>query len=72
MDMDGAGNVQYLIIDIKWWYLTIIVLSVTVIYMMGFFLAESEITKLQRQFRIMEGDRQAYNIQAREQIRKQQ
>ncbi|KAM7402314.1 hypothetical protein PAMP_017561 [Pampus punctatissimus] len=34
--------------------------------------AESEISKLQRQFRIMEGDRQAYNIQAREQIRKQQ
>uniref|UniRef100_A0A8C9XZ71 Outer dynein arm docking complex subunit 1 n=1 Tax=Sander lucioperca TaxID=283035 RepID=A0A8C9XZ71_SANLU len=34
--------------------------------------AESEIAKLQRQFRIMEGDRQAYNIQAREQIRKQQ
>ncbi|XP_029358762.1 coiled-coil domain-containing protein 114 [Echeneis naucrates] len=34
--------------------------------------AESEIAKLQRQFRIMEGDRQAYSIQAREQIRKQQ
>ncbi|KAI3369946.1 hypothetical protein L3Q82_024753, partial [Scortum barcoo] len=34
--------------------------------------AESEIAKLQRQFRIMEGDRQAYNLQAREQIRKQQ
>ncbi|KAM8916812.1 coiled-coil domain-containing protein 114 isoform 3-T3 [Spinachia spinachia] len=34
--------------------------------------AESEIAKLQRQFRVMEGDRQAYNIQAREQIRKQQ
>nr|XP_040059490.1 coiled-coil domain-containing protein 114 isoform X2 [Gasterosteus aculeatus aculeatus] len=34
--------------------------------------AESEIAKLQRQFRIMEGDRQAYNIQARKQIRKQQ
>uniref|UniRef100_A0A3B4WS16 Outer dynein arm docking complex subunit 1 n=1 Tax=Seriola lalandi dorsalis TaxID=1841481 RepID=A0A3B4WS16_SERLL len=34
--------------------------------------AESEIAKLQRQFRIMEGDRQTYNIQAREQIRKQQ
>ncbi|XP_068450833.1 coiled-coil domain-containing protein 114 isoform X2 [Clinocottus analis] len=33
---------------------------------------ESEIAKLQRQFRIMEGDRQAYNIQAQEQIRKQQ
>ncbi|KAM6947019.1 coiled-coil domain-containing protein 114 [Lycodopsis pacificus] len=33
---------------------------------------ESEIAKLQRQFRIMEGDRQAYNFQAREQIRKQQ
>ncbi|KAF3856162.1 hypothetical protein F7725_016885 [Dissostichus mawsoni] len=33
---------------------------------------ESEIAKLQRQFRIMEGDRQAYTIQAREQIRKQQ
>ncbi|XP_068567821.1 coiled-coil domain-containing protein 114 [Cebidichthys violaceus] len=33
---------------------------------------ESEISKLQRQFRIMEGDRQAYNFQAREQIRKQQ
>ncbi|KAL6111933.1 odad1 [Pungitius sinensis] len=33
---------------------------------------ESEIAKLQRQFRIMEGDRQAYNNQAREQIRKQQ
>ncbi|TNN66222.1 hypothetical protein EYF80_023561 [Liparis tanakae] len=33
---------------------------------------ESEIAKLQRQFRIMEGDRQVYNIQAREQIRKQQ
>ncbi|XP_041815303.1 coiled-coil domain-containing protein 114 isoform X2 [Chelmon rostratus] len=33
---------------------------------------ESEIAKLQRQFRIMEGDRQAYNLQAREQIRKQQ
>ncbi|XP_034389836.1 coiled-coil domain-containing protein 114 [Cyclopterus lumpus] len=34
--------------------------------------AESEIAKLQRQFRIMERDRQVYNIQAREQIRKQQ
>ncbi|KAK2861945.1 hypothetical protein Q5P01_001478 [Channa striata] len=33
---------------------------------------EPEIAKLQRQFRIMEGYRQAYNIQAREQIRKQQ
>ncbi|XP_045931640.1 coiled-coil domain-containing protein 114 isoform X2 [Micropterus dolomieu] len=33
---------------------------------------ESEIAKLQRQFKIMEGDRQAYNLQAREQIRKQQ
>ncbi|XP_044030179.1 coiled-coil domain-containing protein 114 isoform X7 [Siniperca chuatsi] len=33
--------------------------------------AESEIAKLQRQFRIMEGDRQAYNLQAQEQIRKQ-
>ncbi|KAK5872650.1 hypothetical protein PBY51_013332 [Eleginops maclovinus] len=33
--------------------------------------AESEIAKLQRQFRIMEGDRQAYTIHAREQIRKQ-
>ncbi|XP_068172351.1 coiled-coil domain-containing protein 114 [Antennarius striatus] len=32
----------------------------------------SEMAKLQRQFRIMEGDRQAYNLQAREQIRKQQ
>lgn len=37
-----------------------------------FIKAESEIAKLQRQFRIMEGDRQAYNIQARKQIRKQQ
>ncbi|XP_067359659.1 coiled-coil domain-containing protein 114 isoform X1 [Channa argus] len=34
--------------------------------------AESEIAKLQRQFRIIEGHRQAYSIQAREQIRKQQ
>ncbi|XP_042365878.1 coiled-coil domain-containing protein 114 [Plectropomus leopardus] len=33
---------------------------------------ESEISRLQRQFRIMEGDRQAYSLQAREQIRKQQ
>ncbi|XP_026202814.1 coiled-coil domain-containing protein 114 isoform X2 [Anabas testudineus] len=33
---------------------------------------ESEIAKVQRQFKIMEGDRQAYSIQAREQIRKQQ
>ncbi|XP_035488555.1 outer dynein arm-docking complex subunit 1-like [Scophthalmus maximus] len=33
---------------------------------------ETELVKLQRQFRIMEGDRQAYNIQAREQMRKQQ
>ncbi|XP_069008117.1 coiled-coil domain-containing protein 114 [Embiotoca jacksoni] len=33
---------------------------------------ESEMAKLQRQFRIMEGDQQAYKIQAREQIRKQQ
>ncbi|XP_073325300.1 coiled-coil domain-containing protein 114 [Pagrus major] len=33
---------------------------------------ESEIAKLQRQFRIMEGDRQAYSLQAFEQIRKQQ
>ncbi|XP_071751403.2 coiled-coil domain-containing protein 114 [Centroberyx gerrardi] len=32
---------------------------------------ETEMAKLQRQFRIMEGDRQAYNIQAQEQIRKQ-
>ncbi|KAM9859329.1 coiled-coil domain-containing protein 114 [Aulostomus maculatus] len=34
--------------------------------------SESEIAKLQRQFRIMEGDRHAYSLQAREQIRKQQ
>ncbi|XP_018580910.1 coiled-coil domain-containing protein 114 [Scleropages formosus] len=34
-------------------------------------LAEVEMTKLQRQFRIMEGDRQAYTIQAQEQIRTQ-
>ncbi|KAM3878034.1 coiled-coil domain-containing protein 114 [Diretmus argenteus] len=34
-------------------------------------IAETELAKLQRQFRIMEGDRQAYNIQAQEQIRKQ-
>ncbi|XP_030274799.1 coiled-coil domain-containing protein 114 isoform X2 [Sparus aurata] len=33
---------------------------------------EAEIAKLQRQFRIMEGDRQAYSLQAREPIRKQQ
>ncbi|XP_036957055.1 coiled-coil domain-containing protein 114 isoform X2 [Acanthopagrus latus] len=33
---------------------------------------ESELAKLQRQFRIMEGDRQAYSLQAREPIRKQQ
>uniref|UniRef100_A0A8C6U1P5 Coiled-coil domain containing 114 n=1 Tax=Neogobius melanostomus TaxID=47308 RepID=A0A8C6U1P5_9GOBI len=32
----------------------------------------SEIAKLQRQFRIMDGDRQAYSIQARKQIRKQE
>lgn len=34
--------------------------------------AESEVAKLQRQLRIMEADRQAYSLQAREQIRKQQ
>ncbi|XP_029950711.1 coiled-coil domain-containing protein 114 [Salarias fasciatus] len=34
--------------------------------------AESEFVKLQRQLRVMERDRQAYSIQAREQIRKQQ
>ncbi|XP_041639528.1 coiled-coil domain-containing protein 114 [Cheilinus undulatus] len=34
--------------------------------------AESEMAKLQRQFKIMEGDRQAYSLQAREQIRKQE
>ncbi|KAM8758105.1 coiled-coil domain-containing protein 114 isoform 2-T2 [Acanthopagrus schlegelii] len=33
---------------------------------------ESELATLQRQFRIMEGDRQAYSLQAREPIRKQQ
>ncbi|KAM9759780.1 coiled-coil domain-containing protein 114 isoform 2-T2 [Menidia menidia] len=33
---------------------------------------EPELAKLHRQLRIMEGDRQAYIIQAREQIRKQQ
>ncbi|KAK7915878.1 hypothetical protein WMY93_011639 [Mugilogobius chulae] len=32
----------------------------------------SEIAKLQRQFRIMDGDRQAYSIQARAQMRKQE
>ncbi|XP_030634148.1 coiled-coil domain-containing protein 114 [Chanos chanos] len=34
-------------------------------------IAETEMGKLQRQFRIMEGDRQAYSIQAQELIRKQ-
>ncbi|XP_039908161.1 coiled-coil domain-containing protein 114 isoform X1 [Simochromis diagramma] len=34
--------------------------------------AVEEIAKLQRQFRIMEGDLQAYNMQTRKQIRKQQ
>uniref|UniRef100_UPI0037E8BBB3 coiled-coil domain-containing protein 114 n=1 Tax=Semicossyphus pulcher TaxID=241346 RepID=UPI0037E8BBB3 len=33
---------------------------------------ESEMAKLQRQFKIMEGGRQAYNLQAKEQIRKQE
>lgn len=33
---------------------------------------ESEITKLERQLRIMEGERHTYNLQTREQIRKQQ
>ncbi|KAI4889939.1 hypothetical protein NFI96_015099 [Prochilodus magdalenae] len=35
------------------------------------FIAEAEMGKLQRQFRIMEGDRQAYSIQSQELIRKQ-
>ncbi|KAK7119081.1 hypothetical protein R3I94_021056 [Phoxinus phoxinus] len=34
-------------------------------------IAETEIEKLQRQFRITEGDRQAYSIQSQEKIRKQ-
>ncbi|GAA6071330.1 coiled-coil domain-containing protein 114 isoform X1, partial [Tachysurus ichikawai] len=34
-------------------------------------LAEAEMSKLQRQFRIMEGDRQAYSVQSQELIRKQ-
>ncbi|KAK1799628.1 hypothetical protein P4O66_006087, partial [Electrophorus voltai] len=34
-------------------------------------IAETEIGKLQRQFRIMEGDRQAYSIQSQEILRKQ-
>ncbi|MCJ8744661.1 hypothetical protein PDJAM_G00121100 [Pangasius djambal] len=34
-------------------------------------LAETEMSKLQRQFRIMEGERQAYSIQSQELIRKQ-
>ncbi|KAM4613743.1 coiled-coil domain-containing protein 114 [Polymixia lowei] len=34
-------------------------------------IAETEMAKLQRQFRIMEGDRQAYSIQSQEHIRKQ-
>lgn len=33
--------------------------------------ADTEMAKLQRQFRIMEGDRQAYSIQSQELIRKQ-
>ncbi|XP_067287564.1 coiled-coil domain-containing protein 114 [Pseudorasbora parva] len=33
--------------------------------------AETELEKLQRQFRILEGDRQAYSIQSQEKIRKQ-
>lgn len=37
-----------------------------------FFKTESELAKLQRQFRIMKGERQAYTLQAQEQIRKQQ
>ncbi|XP_046881261.1 coiled-coil domain-containing protein 114 isoform X4 [Hypomesus transpacificus] len=34
-------------------------------------IAETEMGKLHRQFRIMEGDRQAYNIQSQEHIRRQ-
>lgn len=34
-------------------------------------LAESELNKLQRQYRIMEGDRNAYNIESQDLIRKQ-
>lgn len=33
---------------------------------------ESEITRLKRQLRIMEGERHAYDFQTREQIRKQE
>ena len=33
--------------------------------------ADTEMVKLQRQFRIMEGDRKAYSIQSQELIRKQ-
>lgn len=35
-------------------------------------IAETELGKLQRQFRIMEGEQQAYNIHSQELIRKQQ
>ncbi|KAM6980090.1 coiled-coil domain-containing protein 114 [Aplochiton taeniatus] len=34
-------------------------------------LAETEMVKLQRQFRIMDGDRQAYSIQSQEHVRRQ-
>lgn len=35
------------------------------------FSAESELSKLQRQYRIMEGDRNAYNIESQDLIRRQ-
>lgn len=79
MDVDGTGSIAFVIIINN--KMLMLCLALPVAWMnsnnaITLFIccvwAESEIAKLQRQFRIMEGDRQAYNIQAREQIRKQQ
>lgn len=71
MDVDASGNLKRNIINnILFFMVTSVYFNNKMITHMIFTL--SEIAKLQRQFRIMEGDRQAYSIQARKQIRKQE
>lgn len=71
MDAEGTGNVM-LDMNNYWYSPPDVYVGETSINACLAVHTESEITRLKRQLRIMEGERHAYDFQTREQIRKQQ
>lgn len=71
MDAEGTSN-RMLDVNNHWYSRPVVYVGETSINVCLTVQTESEVTRLKRQLRIMEGERHAYDFQTREQIRKQE